>query len=148
MECLMKENLRSYQDWSKDAMQLSEDLQEKLGIRRGKIQCLEDIFQDHVIKIFPSPSELSYLAYIDENEFKEIHKEKKISFTRLNQATGGNWSLFFEEHYKKELDKLLSDQNFIEKCLTKIEKDWRLVLTYEDALYGLTEDRVLEALEE
>lgn len=148
MECLMKENLRSYQDWSKDVMQLSEDLQEKLGIRRGKIQCLEDIFQDHVIKIFPSPSELSYLAYIDENEFKEIHKEKKISFTRLNQATGGNWSLFFEEHYKKELDKLLSDQNFIAKCLTKIEKNWRLVLTYEDALYGLTEDRVLEALEE
>lgn len=148
MECLMEEVLSRGQGWSEDAVQLSEELQGKLGIWRGKIQCLEEIFQEHVMKIFPPPSELSYLAYINEEGYKELHKEKQLSFARLNQATGGNWGLFFEENYKKELDKFLSDQIFMDKCMDRIEKSWRSVLTYEDALYGLTDERVLEALEE
>ena len=148
MNCLMEENLRTYQSLIGDAIQSADKLQEKLDIRRGKIQCLETIFQENIIKAFPSPFELSYLAYINKREFREVHKEKQISFARLNQATGGNWSLFYEENYTKELDRLLSDGDFMTQCMDKIENGWRSVLTYEDILYGLEDNRVLEALRE
>ena len=41
MNCLMEENLRTYQSLIGDAIQSADKLQEKLDIRRGKIQCLE-----------------------------------------------------------------------------------------------------------
>ena len=108
----MEENLRTYQSLIEDAIKSADKLQETLDVRRGRIQCRETIFQENIIKAFPSPFELSYLAYINKREFREVHMEKQISFARLNQATGGNGSLFYEENYAKELDRLLLDGDF------------------------------------
>ena len=102
----MEENLRTYQSLIEDAIKSADKLQETLDVRRGRIQCRETIFQENIIKAFPSPFELSYLAYINKREFREVHREKQISFARLNQATGGNGSLFYEENYAEELERL------------------------------------------
>ncbi len=137
MRNLLEESETNYNQTAGDTRQSAEKILEKLGIRGGKIQCLEEIFEKSILSIFPSPQEVQYLAFLNEQEYKNIYKEKRVSSQRLNKATGGNWNLFFEENYKNKMENLLSDERFISECLGKIEKAWRSALSYGDALSGL-----------
>ncbi len=148
MKYLKEENERMYRESAGDVLQSAEKIQDKLGIQRGKIRCLEEIFQESILRILPSPGEIQYLAYVNEQEYKNIYKEKRVSAARLDRATGGNWNLFFEENYTDKVMDLLSDDKFMSGCLEKIRKNWRSVLSYGDALYGLDDGRVMNALEE
>ncbi len=147
MGYLMEENERIYHESAGDSMKSAERILDKLGIQRGKIHCLEEIFRENILKIFPSPQEIQYLAFLNEQEYKNVYKEKRISSQKLNRATGGNWNLFFEENYLNKIEELLADDHFMTDCLAKIEKSWRSVLSYGDALYGLEDSRVMESLE-
>lgn len=148
MQYLMEENEHNYKNTASDSIQMAEKIQEKLGIQPGKINCLEEILQESIIKVLPSSAEIQYLTYLNEQEYKSIHKEKSISSVRMNQATGGNWNLFFEENYKRKLENLMSNEKFMTECMEKIEKNWRQVLSYGDCLYGLEDERVIKGLKE
>ncbi len=148
MRNLWEESEKAYNQTAGDATQSSEKIQEKLGIQRGKIRCLEEIFKEIAPSIFPSSQEIQYLAFLNEQEYKNVYKEKRVSSQKLNQATGGNWNLFFAENYKNKIENLLSDERFISECLGKIEKTWRSALSYGDALYGLEDGKVRNALED
>ncbi len=148
MRFLMEENERSYTESSGDHMQTAEKILNKLDIQRGKIKCLEEIFQTNITKIFPPFEEIQYLAFLSEQDHKNIYKEKRASSGRMDRATGENWTLFFEENYRDKLEGLLSDDRFMTDCLEKIEKSWRKALSYGDALYGLEDGRVNHTLED
>lgn len=148
MRQLMEQNERSYKETAGDSMRQAEKIEKKLGIQPGKITCLETMFQEYIIRNFPQFEELQYLAYLSEQECKNVHKEKRITQAGLDRATGGNWSLFYEENYKRKVEGLLSDERFLDDCMSRIEKDWRSVLSYGDALYGLEDGRVSGAIEE
>lgn len=137
-----------WEESEKNYKKSAENIQKKLGIERGKIQCLEDIFEESILSIFPSPQEIQYLAFVNEQEYKNIYREKRVPSQRLNRATGGNWNLFFEENYENKMESLLSDDRFISECLGKIEKTWRSALSYRDALDGLKDGEVRKALED
>lgn len=148
MRYLMEQNEKDYRETAGDSMQQAEKIQKKLGIQPGKISCVEEIFQESIIRNFPQAQEIQYLAYLSEQEYKNIHKEKRVTPTALDRATGGSWTLFYEENYKNKVEELLSDEKFMSDCMDRIEKEWRSALDYGDALYGLEDGRVKGTVEE
>lgn len=147
MRFLMERNEYNYKETAGDSMQQAEKIEKKLGIQPGKISCVEAVFQESVMKLFPRSEEIQYLAYLSEQDYKAVHKEKRVTSSALDRATGGSWTLFYEENYRNKVEGLLADSRFQSECMGKIEKEWRAALEYGDALYGLEDGRVRSNLE-
>lgn len=148
MRSLMEENERHYRETAGDPMQAAERLEQKLGIQPGKIDCLERIFQDSVMRLFPEAEELRYLAYTSEQEHKDANKGNSMSPAGADRATGGNWTLFYQENYRGRVREFLEDEKCMADCMDRIEKDWRRLLDYGDARYGLEDGRVIKTVRE
>ena len=125
-----------------------EELKKRLGIQPGRIECLEEIFQREISRNLPKAEEISLLAYLSEKDDREIHQDKQASWDELDRRTGGNWSLFYEENYKKNAEKKLQEPEFRENCRKQITAEWKKQIGYLDALYGLKNGDILQVIEE
>ncbi len=125
-----------------------EELKKKLGIQPGRIDCLEEIFQKEISRGLPKAEEIGFLAYLSEKDAKEMHRDKQASWNTMDMKTGGNWSLFYEENYKKPVEEKLKDPEFLENCRRQIKSEWGKQIGYLDALYGLKQGEILQTVEE
>lgn len=148
MEKLAKQGEQTYGQLPGREFVLGEDLKKRMGIQPGRIDCLEEIYQQEISRNLPRAEEISFLAYLSEKDEKETRREKQVSWNVMDARTGGNWTLYYEENYRKPLEKKLKDPEFREKCRSQILKEWKEKITYQDALYGLEDGEVLRAVQE
>ncbi|MCQ5140950.1 hypothetical protein [Enterocloster bolteae] len=146
LEGLLEMGMENSRQMEGREFKCAEDLKKKLGIQPGSIDCIEALFDKEIKGILPRPEELAYLPYLSERNCKEAYREKNISWNVLDSYTGGNWSLFFREYYMKPMEKKLENENFLNDCRQKMEDEWRQKISYFDAIYGLENGRVGEAV--
>ena len=129
-------------------IEYADDLKKRLGIRTDGIDCIEEIFKADFIKLFPRAEELNYIPYISEKDYKEIHKEKAVSWNSLNAKTGGILELFAKEAYEKPVERLAKDEVFREKALKRIYEEWISKIDYYDAVYGIESEKLERDIKE
>lgn len=129
-------------------IEYADDLKKRLGIGSDKIECMEEIFRTDFIKLFPHAESLSYIPYLSERDYKEVHKEKMVSWNSLNAKTGGILELFAKEAYENPVEKLTEDEVFKEKARKRIYEEWISKLDYYDAVYGIENENLEREIKE
>lgn len=148
MEGIKKQIFINHDSLEGQHIEYADDLKKRLGIGTDKIDCIEEIFKTDLIKMFPRAEELNYIPYLSEKDYKEVHKEKTVSWNSLNARTGGILDLFAKEAYEKPVEKLTEDEVFREKAMKRIYEEWIAKMDYYDAVYGIESENLVRDIKE
>lgn len=148
MEGIKQQIFVNYESLAGRHIEYIDDLKKRLGIGTDKIDCMEEIFKTDFVKLFPHAEELNYIPYLSEKDYKDVHKEKMVSWSSLNAKTAGILDLFAKEAYEKPVKKLVEDEVFREKAEKRIYGEWISKLDYYDAVYGIQNENLERDIKE
>lgn len=148
MEGIKQKIYENYNSLTGRSIEYADDLKKRLGIGVDKIDCLEELFKNYFVKLFPHAEELNYIPYLSEKDYKEVHKEKMVSWNSLNAKTCGILELFMKQAYEKPVENLMEDETFRDKAEKRIYEEWISKLDYYDAVYGIQNENLERDIKE